>query len=162
MNFYSKLCLGQSPRQPPPLKDAVTKANVPWVNDRMDYSLSNVIPNMDRRTQLLSLLGPAGCTFCLHLLLDQGEGKLLFPHLQWSKSSPITHARENLPQNQSITVPHLNYCPMVYHLTLAGRRKLISQIKRICQTCLRTGNFCACQKKATVSMFQMSSAHYVM
>ena len=141
MNFYSKLCLGQSPRQPPPLKDAVTKNNLPWVNDTMNDILSNVVTNTDKRTQLLSLMGPAGCHLCQHLLLDQGEGKLIFPHLQWTKPSP------KLPQNQSTPNPHVWSCPMVFHLTLAGRRKLVKQFKRMCQTCLRPPYLCACQQK---------------
>ena len=140
MNFYSKLCLGQSPGKPSPLKDAVTKNNLPWVNDTMNNILSNVVTDTDKRTQLLSLMGPAGCHLCQHLLLDQGEGKLIFPHLQWTKPEKY------LPQHQSTPNPHVWSCPMIFHLSLAGRRKLTSKIKKNCQTCLSPPKYCGCNK----------------
>ena len=99
MTFFNKLCAGSNPQLPPALKDVTTGEAVPWVNSWTDQHLATMIPDDNRRSQLLTLMGPLGCKFCTQLLKDQGSSKLLFPHLVFKNNIKNNSSQANILGN---------------------------------------------------------------
>ena len=138
MMYFHKLCLGQSPKMPQDLKDLHTGQIIPWVSPWMDKSLVNIIPDQMRRNQLLTLLGPAGCTMCNTVFREHGSGKLLFPHIIFNQSNP------KLSGNQAEPNSWPSWCPMMYSCNLKARVRLVSK-SLVCKVCLRAQRGCRCQ-----------------
>ena len=140
MSFFHKLCLGQTPKTPPDLKDLNTGNTIPWVSPWMEKSLTNLIPDQLRRSQLLTLLGPSGCTMCSTVLREHGSGKLLFPHIVFNQNNPRLAANQAEPNSWA------SWCPMMYSCNLKARTRLVSK-SLVCKVCLRLDRACRCQKR---------------
>ena len=136
MQFFNQMCAGANPKQPPMLKDGVTGEAIPWVNSWTNQHLATVIQNDNRRAQLLTLMGPAGCKFCTQLLKDQGPSKLIFPHLVFNNNNGVP--------TQASLLPYAKYCPMLYSCGLRPRMKLLDKLTFFCQYCIRRKQSCCC------------------